>query len=334
MLPAAIGIGTVIALTAFGGASAAFAAPGDDDFLGTAGSFSVLAASEVTNTGPSVLDGGNGVHPGTAITGFPPGIVGGATHAGDAVALQAQADVGVAVGAVLAIPSYDVGIADLVGTTFLAGAYSAASSMEFSGTITLKGDADDVFIFTSGSTLTTGSASRVALIGGALACNVYWRVGSSATLGTGSTFVGTLMASTAVTATTGTTIAGRLFAQTAAVTLDTNVFTTPACDRTAGDGDNGLPTGAGDDVTPAPTETTPEDTAAGLPPLPDDGGDGTGAGDGGDGTGAGDPGPAGLAVSGWSGSLALMIAASSLALGWVLLAVRRRRTVAVVRPTD
>lgn len=276
-LPAGTALGVLLSAgLVLGAASPASAAvvPGDPAYLGTAAAFSVLAGSAVSNTGPSVLNANLGVHPSAAISGFPPGLVGGAVHAADAPALQAHSDVTQAANAAMAVPSYDVGVGDLVGKTFLAGAYSSASELAFTGTITLKGDADDVFIFTSVSTLVTGSASRVALIG-VQPCNVYWRIGSSATLGTGSTFVGTIMASTSITATAGTTIQGRLFAQTAAVTLDNNVFTGPACVTAGGDGSPGGEGGAdtggpGDTGTtpPAPTATTPEDEATGNPGGP------------------------------------------------------------------
>jgi len=131
------------------------------------------------------------VSPGSALPGFPPGLVGGATHSNNAVAIQTQVDVTTAGNAIMAVPSFNVGSADLDGLTFLAGSYSSASSLLNSGTMTLQGDADDVFIFTAVSTLTTGSGSTILFTGGAQECKAFWRVGSSATLGTGSRFAGT-----------------------------------------------------------------------------------------------------------------------------------------------
>ena len=280
--------------------------------LGTASTFSVLGGSAVTNTGPSILNGDLGVSPGSSLTGWaPPGTVLGVPHATDSVAAQAQLDITTAANTLMSLPAYDVGSSDLNGLTFVAGAYSSASSLLNTGTITLQGDADDVFVFTAVSSLTTGSASNIAFIGDVQACNVYWRVGSSATLGTGSAFVGNLLAQTAITATTGATIDGRLFAQTAAVTLDDNVFTGPTCDISSGDGDSGGGT------------TSP--TSEGLPPtggtvggetvVPPTGGAGAAAG-------AGAP---GLAVTGstLSGPL-LSGAVLSLVAGALLLLLGQR----------
>lgn len=160
-----------------------------------------------------------------------------------------------AANAILAVPSFNVGSADLDGLTFLAGSYSSASSLLNNGTITLQGDADDVFIFTAVSTLTTGSGSTILFTGGAQECNVFWRVGSSATLGTGSRFAGTLIAYAAVSANTSATIHGRLFAQTAAVTLQSNVFTAPTCITTGGGGGSGVGASPGTTV-PIPGSRT------------------------------------------------------------------------------
>lgn len=211
--------------------------PGDAAFLDTAVNYSVLAGSTVTNTGSSILDDSLGVSPGTAVTGFPPGIVGGVVHSADAEAAQAQLDLTTAAGVLMSLPSYDVGPADLDGLAFGAGVYSSASSLLNQGTITLTGDADDVFIFTAVSTLTTGAGSTVLLTGGAQECNVFWRLGSSGTLGAGSHLVGTAIAQESISAKTGATIAGRLLAQTGAVTLQSNVFSSPGCVTTGGDGE-------------------------------------------------------------------------------------------------
>lgn len=224
--------GTVAAMTALlvfsaGSAQAAQGPVG----LGTTDSFAVLAGTTVTNTGPSVIHGDLGVDPGSAVTGFGPGIVvGGTIHAADAVAGQAQSDLTVAYNdAAGRSTSVNVG-ADLVGQTLVPGVYTG-NTLGLSGTVTLdgQGDPDAVFIFQASSTLVTASASRVDLIGGARACNVYWQVGSSATLGTASDFVGTVLALTSITATTGATIQGRLLARNGAVTLDDNVITRPNC---------------------------------------------------------------------------------------------------------
>jgi hypothetical protein len=203
--------------------------------LGTADSFAALAASTVTNTGPTVVDGDVGVSPGSAITGFPPGTVdNGVIHAADGVASQAQQDLTTAyIDAAGRAPSASVS-GDLGGQTFTPGVYNSASSLGLTGTVTLdaQGDSHAVFIFQIGSTLTTGSSSNVALIGGAQACNVFWQVGSSATLGTGSTFRGNILALTSITATTGATVDGRALARNGTVTMDTNTITRAQCATT------------------------------------------------------------------------------------------------------
>ncbi|QKV81117.1 DUF3494 domain-containing protein [Amycolatopsis sp. Hca4] len=211
--------------------------------LGTAMSYSVLGGQAVTNTGPSTLAGDLGVSPGTAITGFPPGTAAGTTHAGDAVAAQAQADLVVAYNdAAGRAPTASVA-GDLVGQTLAGGVYQSTGPLALGGTLTLdgQGESDTVWIFQVASTLITAPASDVNLINGAQACNVYWQVGSSATLGTNSNFVGTIMALTSITVTTGTAVAGRALARNGQVSLDDNTFTTPGCAT-------------------SPTTTTPPDT--------------------------------------------------------------------------
>ena len=199
--------------------------------LGTAGGFGVLAGTTVTNTGDSVISGDLGVSPGTAVTGFPPGTVLGANHAADAVAGQAQSDLTTAYNVVAGQPPNEQISADLAGRTLTTGVYNATSSMGLTGELTLdaQGDPSAVFVFQAGSTLTTSSGSHVTLTNGAQSCNVFWQVGSSATLGTGSSFRGTVLALTSISAGTGATIVGRLLARNGAVTLDDNTITQPTC---------------------------------------------------------------------------------------------------------
>ena len=202
--------------------------------LGTTAGYSVLGGQTVTNTGPSTLGGGVGVSPGTAITGFPPGTVAGATHAGDAEAAQAQSDLVIAYDdAVSRAPTASIA-GDLVGQTLTAGVYKSTGPIALGGTMTLdgQGDPNAVFIFQIADTLITASASRVSLINGAQACNVFWQVASSATLGTTSSFVGTIMALTSITVATGTVVEGRALARNGQVSLDNNTFTTPSCQTT------------------------------------------------------------------------------------------------------
>ncbi|KAK3376363.1 hypothetical protein B0T24DRAFT_525785, partial [Lasiosphaeria ovina] len=191
--------------------------------LGTALSFAVLAGSSVTNTGPSIITGDLGVSPGTAITGFPPGSVIGELHSADAVASQAQSDLVTAYNVAAGLPSTPL-TGDLGGRTLVAGFYSFDSSAGLTGTLTLdaQGNPDSVWVFQIGSTLTTASNSDVLLVNGASACNVFWQVGSSATLGTGTSFVGSILALTSITVTTGATNNGGLYARNGAVTLDNN----------------------------------------------------------------------------------------------------------------
>jgi hypothetical protein len=222
--------------------------------LGTADSFSVLGGSAVTNTGPSVLEDDLGVAPGTAISGFPPGLVGGAVHANDAVAQQAKSDLVTAYDDAAGRSSTATVSGDLAGRTLVGGVYTSATSLGLSGDLVLdaQGDPNAVFVFQAGSTLTTASGSRVLLIGGAQACNVFWQVGSSATLGSATAFTGTILALTSISLTTAATVDGRALARNGAVTLDTNVFTSSACVVTRGGPDTPGGTGTPGDGTGTP----------------------------------------------------------------------------------
>jgi len=216
-------------MLALAGTAAAATAAG----LGTATSFAVLGGSTVTNTGPSVINGDLGVSPGSAVVGFPPGVVIGTIHAADAVAAQAQADTTTAYND-LAGQACDDNLTDqdLGGKTLTSGAYCFDSSAQLTGDLTLdaEGDPNAVFIFQIGTTLTTASGSNVNLINGAQPCNVFWQVGSSATLGTTTDFVGTVIALTSITANTAATVDGRLLARNGATTLDSNVITISSCE--------------------------------------------------------------------------------------------------------
>jgi hypothetical protein len=198
--------------------------------LGTAADFAVLAGSTITNTGPPAITGDVGLSPGTAITGMPPGQVNGTIHAADAVAAQAKSDLDAAYDDAAARPATATIPVELGGTTRTPGVYeSPAGTFGITGTVTLdaQGSANAVFIFKAASTLITASASSVNLINGARASNVFWQVGSSATLGTYSILRGNVMALASITVTTGVTIDGRVMARTAAVTLDTDTISRP-----------------------------------------------------------------------------------------------------------
>jgi type VI secretion system secreted protein VgrG len=232
---AAPGAGTAVALgvilsVAFGGSAQAASTLAGPIDLGTAAPFGVLAASTVTNTGPSVIAGNLGVSPGTSITGFPPGTVTGTgtVHQTDAVATQAQADTTTAFNAAAGLTPTTSGLSQLNGLSLAPGVYSGgALALSNNGSLTLAGTADSVWVFQAASTLTIGSGTTISVTGGASACNVFWEVGSSATLGAAAHFTGTILAKASITAVTGATVVGRLLANTAAVTLDTNTITAP-----------------------------------------------------------------------------------------------------------
>ncbi|HVA88381.1 MAG TPA: ice-binding family protein, partial [Chloroflexota bacterium] len=195
------------------------------------GGFSVLAGSTITNTGSTTVSGDVGLSPGTAVTGFPPGLASGTIHIADGAAAQAQAALTAGYIDAAGRTGGTSVSGDLVGRTLTAGVYKSSSSLAVSGDVTLdaQGNPAAVFIFQIGSTLTTGSGSHVILANGASACNVFWQVGSSATLGTNSVFKGNILALTSITLTTGVNLEGRALARNGAVTLDTNVITGCTC---------------------------------------------------------------------------------------------------------
>jgi hypothetical protein len=195
------------------------------------GDFSVLAGSTVTNTGPTVVSGNVGVSPGTAVTGFPPGLAGGSIHKADGAAGNAQSALTAAYLDAAGRSGGTPVAGDLVGKTFTAGVYKSTSSLAVSGDVTLdaQGNSAAVFIFQISSTLTTASGSHIVLANGANACNVFWQVGSSATLGTNSVFKGNILALTSITVTTGVNLQGRALARNGAVTLDADVITGCSC---------------------------------------------------------------------------------------------------------
>ena len=201
--------------------------------LGAAANFEILASSTVTNTGLTIISGGDlGLSPGTSVTGFPPGTITlpAVMHAADAVAAQGKLDLAIAYDHAEGLTGAAVLPLTIDGLTFTPGLYKSATSVLLSaGNVTLdaQGNANAVFIFQVGSTLTTISSTQVVLAGGAQAKNIFWQIGSSATLGTNSVFKGTIMALASITMNTGATLDGRALARTAAVTLDTNAITAP-----------------------------------------------------------------------------------------------------------
>ena len=205
--------------------------------LATAANYAVLGSSEVTNTGSSTLDGGLGLWPGTGITGFPPGLVFApwVTDVTNAAAQLAQADLTAAYVDAAGRPLDATTTADLGNLNLQPGVYAGPSkgALGLTGTLTLDGagDPDSVFVFQTNSSLITASNSSVVLINGAQECNIYWQVGSSATLGTGSVFTGNILALTSVSVNNGVTVHGRALARNGAVTLDNDVFTQPTCEQ-------------------------------------------------------------------------------------------------------
>ncbi len=200
--------------------------------LGTAGSYAVLAGSTITNTGSSVINGNLGLSPGTSVTGFPPGTLNGTQHIADTAADQAKTALDTAYSNAAGQTPVSTMPTELGGTTKFAGIYdSETGTFGITGTLTLDGQGDDssVFIFKTASTLITAGSSRVNLINGAQACHVFWQIGSSATLGTDSTFKGNILASMSITLTTGASVEGSVLAQNGAVTLDTNAVSQATC---------------------------------------------------------------------------------------------------------
>ena len=201
--------------------------------LGAAVSFGALGGSTVTNAGPTIVKGNVGVSPGSAITGFPPGTVVSpyAIHAGDGLAAQAEANAYTAYNALKGTPgNTNLTSRNLGGMTLYPGVYVFNSSAQLTGALTLAGNGDPnaVFIFRIGSTLTTASNSKVNLISGASDANVFWQIGSSATLGTGTAFAGNILAFQSITMTNGTTLVGRALAINGAVTMGANSITVPS----------------------------------------------------------------------------------------------------------
>ena len=201
--------------------------------LGSASKFAVLAGTTVTNTGPSSIIGDLGVAPGTAVTGVTPAMVVGAIHAGDAVAIKAQQDL---VGTYNALRrdvcTTDLTGSDLGGRTLLPGVYCfPTTDAKLSGTLVLdaKGDPGAVFIFQIALALATTATSRVQIINRGVVCNVFWQVGSSATIGGASTFAGNILASTSINLGAGVLVDGRALAQNGAVTIDTSDVSITGC---------------------------------------------------------------------------------------------------------
>lgn len=220
--------------------------------LGTADGYAILAGTSITKTGLNTVYGDIGIFPGSVVSGAGAISHRGDVHAGDAAADIAKQDLVTGYNNAAAQTPPRPITADLAGQALTAGVYNSASSIALNGAVTLdgEGDPDSVFVFQAGSTLITGPGSVVNLVNGANACNVYWQVGSSATLDTDTTLVGTVMALTSITLNTRATVQGRVLARNGAVTLDDSSVLVPSCGAAT-------PT----PVTPpvVPDETTPDD---------------------------------------------------------------------------
>ncbi len=233
--------------------------------LGTAGGFAVLAGSGITNTGPTTITGDVGTFPTTSQTGFQTVTLNGANHGGDAVTQGAKSDLVTAYNdAAGRRPVNNVAV-ELGGSRLLAGVYGSGT-FGLTGTLTLdaEGNPDAVFIFQAGSTLTTATDSQVLLVNGADPCHVHWQIGSSATFGARTSFVGDVLVLTSISAGTGATFKGRLLARDGAVTLDSNTVTRAGCVSATS-------TGGSTTVTPSASTTDGTTTSSGAaaPTSPD-----------------------------------------------------------------
>jgi type VI secretion system secreted protein VgrG len=286
--------GTLIVAALVTGATVLAAGPAPVG-LGTAAPFAVLAGTPaISNTGATTIVGDVGIAPALAVTGFPPGTVSGTVHKGDAVAIQAKSDLTAAYTDAAGRPATATH-ATLGGLTLVGGVYTAGgATLGLTGTLTLDGqnDPNSVWIFQATSDLVTASSSAVELVNGASACNVYWQVTSSATLGSGSTFVGTIMALTSITMAAGVTVDGRALARNGEVTLINDTISSGACSAAS--------------ATAAPSASTaPSATSSAKPSVPPTDTDE-------------------LASAGSSGTTTIIFVAGLLALALVVIPARRR----------
>jgi hypothetical protein len=255
------GIAVTLAISMLAGGGTASAAGPTSVDLGTADGFAVLAGTGITNTGATTITGDVGSYPTTSQTGFGSVVLTGTNRHGGAVTQTAQADLVTAYDAAFGRKPVTQTIHILGGKKLVGGVYNAGgSTMDLTKTLTLDGqnDPSSVWIFQATSDLITASSSSVVFINGAQPCNVFWQVHSSATLGSGSSFAGTIMALTSITLASGVTVDGRVLARNGDVTLINDTITRSTCAAV---------TPSGSSTATATSTASPSTRASATPPT-------------------------------------------------------------------
>jgi hypothetical protein len=227
---AAVAIATTAVLLASTGSAQAVARPVP---MGTAEPFAVLAGTGISSTGTTTINGDIGSLPNAVMTVTGTVVLMGTDHRGDGVTAAAKSDLTAAYLDAEGQGTEFTISADLAGQTLVPGVYNSATGLAIAGptplTLDAGGDPNAVFVFKSGSTLVTEPGTQVNLINGATACNVFWQVTSSTTLGVNSVMRGTILTLQSSTLNTGATLEGSVLSRNGAVTLDSNTILRPAC---------------------------------------------------------------------------------------------------------